>query len=185
MTADNKSLGRFILDGIPPSPRGRPQIEVTFDVDASGILAVKAKDKTTGREQSIRIEARSSLTPEDIERMKKEAEQHAVDDREKREAAEMRNSADQLVYAAEQALKDAAGKISEEIKKDVQEKIEAVKKLKESGAASGDLKQATSELSDAMMKIGEAIQKSAPSDQNNPGDNQPPGGDNIRDAETK
>ncbi|MBI4136029.1 MAG: molecular chaperone DnaK [Candidatus Vogelbacteria bacterium] len=200
MTADNKSLGRFILDGLPPAPRGLPQIEVAFDIDASGILSVKARDKATGREQSIRIEARSSLKPEDIERMKKEAELHAEEDRQKREEAEARNAADQLVYVAEKALRDlpdgsprgeagkagAAGKVSDEIKKDVEEKISKVKQARDSGQGLDDLRRASAELSAAMSKIGEVIQRQAGAGPNNqnPGDNQA-GGDNIRDAETK
>lgn len=186
MTADNKSLGRFILDGLPPAPRGLPQVEVTFDIDASGILNVKAKDKTTGREQSIRIEARSSLKPEDIEKMKKEAELHAEEDRRKREEAEARNVADQLVYVAEKALRDAAGKVSDEVKKEVEEKINKVKQARDSGQGLDDLRRASGELSSAMSKIGEAIQRQAgggPNNQN-PGGNQPPAGDNIRDAES-
>ena len=107
MASDNKSLGRFILDGIPPAPRGMPQVEVTFDVDANGILQVKAKDKTSGKEQSIRIEARSSLSKDDIERMKKEAEMHADEDKKKHEAVEIKNIAESLIYTAEKALKDA------------------------------------------------------------------------------
>ena len=109
MTSDNKSLGRFVLDGIPPAPRGMPQVEVTFDVDANGILSVKAKDKATNKEQSIRIEARSGLTPEDIERMQKDAESNASEDKKKVELVEARNVAEQTVYASRKALhgKDA------------------------------------------------------------------------------
>jgi molecular chaperone DnaK len=158
MAADNKSLGRFILDGIPPSPRGLPQIEVTFDVDANGILTVKAKDKTSGKEQSIRIEARSSLSKEDIERMKKEAETHAEEDREKQEAVETRNVAETLIYTAEKALKDNGDKIPEDIKKDVENKIAEVKKVKD-GNDAGAIKTATEELSSHMQKIGEAMAK--------------------------
>ncbi|MBI2100913.1 MAG: molecular chaperone DnaK [Candidatus Vogelbacteria bacterium] len=186
MVTDNKSLGRFILDGLPPSSRGLPQIEVTFDIDASGILSVKARDKATGREQSIRIEARSSLKPEDIERMKKEAEVHAEEDRRKQEEAEARNVADQLVYVAEKALRDAAGKVNDEIKKEVAEKISKVKQARDSGAGLDDLRRASAELSTAMSKIGEAIQRQANTGPNNqnPGDGQT-GGDNVRDAEVK
>ncbi len=193
MVADNKSLGRFILDGLPPARRGLPQIEVSFDIDASGILSVKARDKATGREQSIRIEARSSLKPEEIERMKQEAEVHAEEDRRKREEAEARNAADQLVYVAEKALRDlpagqagAAGQVSDELKKEVEEKISKVKQARDSGAGLADLNRATAELSSALSKIGEAIQRqagAAPNDQP-PGDNQT-GDANIRDAETK
>jgi molecular chaperone DnaK len=131
MAADNKSLGRFILDGIPPSGRGLPQIEVSFDVDANGILSVKAKDKQSGREQSIRIEARSSLTEADIERMKKEAELHATEDREKQAVVEAKNLAEQLAYTAEKALRDAEGKIPAELKQAVEAKITALRQVKD------------------------------------------------------
>ncbi|MBI2100252.1 MAG: molecular chaperone DnaK [Candidatus Vogelbacteria bacterium] len=186
MATDNKSLGRFILDGIPPSPRGIPQVEVTFDVDANGILNVKAKDKTSGKEQSIRIEARSSLKPEDIEKMKKEAELHAEEDKQKKEAAETRNLADQLIYTAEKALKDTEGKISDDIKKNVEEKISELKKIKDLPAQAGGadvaaIKRATEELSSTMQTIGEAMSKQAP-----PPSQEPPAADgNVRDAEIK
>lgn len=190
MAADNKSLGRFILDGIPPAPRGIPQIEVTFDIDANGILSVKAKDKASGKEQSIRIEAKSSLSKEEIEKMKKEAELHADEDRKKREEAEKRNIADQIIYTAEKALKDAEGKISEETKKNVQEKIDVLKKARE-GNDIEVMQKATDELSSAMQKIGEEMAKSASTTENSSEqkteekkDDQSPDG-NIRDAETK
>jgi molecular chaperone DnaK len=158
MAADNKSLGRFILDGIPPAPRGVPQIEVTFDVDANGILAVKAKDKATGKEQSIRIEARSGLSEADIERMKKDAEAHAADDAKKRELAEAKNQAEQAVYAAEKALRDHADKIPEDVKKSVEEAVKNVSDHvpKDDPAA---IKSATEALVRESMKIGEAVQK--------------------------
>jgi molecular chaperone DnaK len=190
MAADNKSLGRFILDGIPPAPRGIPQIEVTFDIDANGILSVKAKDKASGKEQSIRIEAKSSLSKEEIEKMKKEAELHADEDRKKREEAEKRNIADQIIYTAEKALKDAEGKISEETKKNVQEKIDVLKKARE-GNDIEVMQKATDELSSAMQKIGEEMAKSASTTESSSEqkteeqkDDQSPDG-NIRDAETK
>ena len=160
MASDNKSLGKFMLDGIPPAPRGMPQVEVTFDVDANGILNVKAKDKTSGKEQSIRIEARSSLTKEDIERMKKEAELHADEDKKKQEEIETKNIAESLVYTAEKALKDNGEKIPADIKKDVEEKIAEVKKVKE-GTDMEALKKASEELSAHMQKIGEAMAKEA------------------------
>jgi molecular chaperone DnaK len=160
MAADNKSLGKFILDGIPPAPRGMPQIEVTFDVDVNGILSVKAKDKTSGKEQSIRIEARSSLSKDDIERMKKEAEVHADEDKKKQEAVEVKNIAETLVYTAEKALKDNGDKIPAEIKTDVEAKIAEVHKLK-TGDDIDALKKSTEELSTAMQKIGESMAKEA------------------------
>ena len=174
MASDNKSLGRFILDGIPPSPRGLPQIEVTFDVDASGILSVKAKDKSSGKEQSIRVEARSSLTAEDIEKMKKDAELHADEDKQKREESEARNLADQLIYTAEKSIKDAGDKISAEIKQGVETKITELKQVKERQAPLAELKTATEALSRELSKIDEAMNKKE----------EPPKADPVRDAET-
>ncbi len=156
MAADNKSLGRFILDGIPPAPRGMPQVEVTFDVDANGILNVTAKDKTSGKSQSIRIEASSGLSDDDIKRMQQDAELHADEDKKKQEVAEVKNLADQMVHTAEKALKDADGKIGDDIKTAVNEKIADVKKAKE-GSDIDAIKKATEALSDEMMKIGEAM----------------------------
>ncbi len=156
MAADNKSLGRFILDGIPPAPRGVPQVEVTFDVDANGILQVKAKDKTSGKEQSIRIEASSGLSDEDIKRMQSDAEAHADEDNKKKELAEEKNMADALVHTAEKALRDADGKIGDDIKKDVEEKIASLKTSR-NGDDVAAIKASVQALSDAMMKIGEAM----------------------------
>lgn len=156
LASDNKSLGRFILDGIPPAPRGVPQVEVTFDVDANGILQVKAKDKTSGKEQSIRIEASSGLTDEDIKRMQEDAEAHADEDKKKMELIETKNLADQMIHTAEKAIKDAGDKIGDEIKKEVSDVIEEVKKAR--GGDDGEaIKTASSKLSDTMMKIGEAM----------------------------
>jgi molecular chaperone DnaK len=156
LAADNKSLGRFILDGIPPSPRGMPQVEVTFDVDANGILQVKAKDKTSGKEQSIRIEASSGLSDEDIKRMQQDAEAHADEDKKKMELIEAKNMADQMIHTAEKALKDAEGKISDDIKKEVTDAVEETKKAR-AGEDMDVLKKATESLSQKMMKIGEAM----------------------------
>jgi len=161
MAADNKSLGRFILDGIPPSPRGMPQVEVTFDVDANGILNVSAKDKASGKTQSIRIEARSGLTDADIERMKKEAEANADTDMKKKESVEVRNIAEQLMYTAEKALKDGGDKIPAEIKTAVEGKIAALKEVKDKDDMQL-IKKATEELSAEMQKIGEHMAKANP-----------------------
>ncbi|MEK7129072.1 MAG: molecular chaperone DnaK [Patescibacteria group bacterium] len=158
LAADNKSLGRFILDGIPPSPRGMPQIEVTFDVDANGILGVTAKDKSSGKTQSIRIEARSGLTDEDIKKMQKDAETHADEDKKKKELIDVKNSAEMLIYTAEKSIRDAEGKIPDDVKKGVNEKIEALKKIKD-GTDEGAIKTASEELSREMSKIGEAMAK--------------------------
>jgi molecular chaperone DnaK len=157
MAADNKSLGRFNLDGIPPAPRGMPQVEVSFDIDANGILTVKAKDKTTNKEQSIRIEGSSGLSEAEVEKMRKEAEANAETDTKKKDLVEAQNSADQLVYAAEKALKDHGDKVSEDIKKNVQEKIDALKTAR-GGTDSAAIKSASDALSAAMSAIGQAMQ---------------------------
>ncbi len=154
MVSDNKSLGRFILDGIPPAPRGMPQVEVTFDVDANGILNVKAKDKTSNKEQSIRIEARSGLSDADIERMKKDADVHADQDKRAKELAETRNVADTLIYTAEKSLTDHAAKIPEDVKKSVTDAIAKVKEEQGKGDIEA-LKTATQTLSTEMQKIGQ------------------------------
>lgn len=163
MAADNKTLGRFILDGIPPSPRGIPQIEVTFDIDANGILNVTAKDKATGKSQSIRIEASSGLSKEEIEKMKKDAEIHAEEDKKKKESVETKNMADTLVYTTEKALRDAGEKISADKKKPVEEKIEALKKVKD-GDDIESIKKATQELSEAAQKIGQELYSASSAD---------------------
>jgi molecular chaperone DnaK len=177
MANDNKSLGRFNLDGIPPAPRGTPQVEVTFDIDANGILSVKAKDKTSGKEQSIRIEQRSGLTDADIEKMRADAEANAESDKQKKELIEAQNAADQLVYAAEKALKEHGDKAGEDVKKDVQEKIDALKAAR-NGTAAETIRAASEALSSAMSKIGEAMQKQAPppGDQGQTGEQQNPQG---------
>ena len=160
MAADNKTLGRFILDGIPPAPRGIPQVEVSFDINANGVLSVKAKDKATGKEQSIRIEASTGLSKEEIEKMKKDAEAHADEDKKKREAVETKNLADTLIFTTEKALRDAGDKISDDKKKPVQEKVEALKKVKD-GDDIEVIKKATEELSVEAQKIGEELYKAA------------------------
>ena len=160
MAADNKTLGRFILDGIPPAPRGVPQIEVTFDIDANGILSVTAKDKATGKSQSIRIEASTGLSKEEVERMAKEAEAHAEEDKKKKELVEARNLADTLIYTTEKALREAGEKISAEKKKPVEEKIEALRKVKD-GDDMAAIKKATEELSQEAQKIGQELYQAA------------------------
>jgi molecular chaperone DnaK len=160
MASDNKSLGRFILDGIPPAPRGMPQVEVMFDVDANGILSVKAKDKATNKEQSIRIEARSGLSKEDIEKMQKDAEAHAVDDQKKKDLVEAKNIAEQLVYTAEKSLTDAGDKVPADLKTTIESKIADAKKARE-GEDMDSIKKATTELSTELQKIGEIINKAS------------------------
>jgi molecular chaperone DnaK len=156
LAADNKSLGRFILDGIPPAPRGIPQVEVTFDVDANGILNVTAKDKTSGKVQSIRIEASSGLSDEDIKRMQQEAETNAEEDKKKMEVIEAKNFADQMIHTAEKAIKDAGDKVTPELKKEVEDAIADTKSKKDSNDLEA-IKKATEALSSTMMKIGEAM----------------------------
>ena len=158
MAADNKSLGRFILDGIPPAPRGVPQIEVTFDIDASGILKVTAKDKATGKSQKITITGAVGLSEDEVERMKKEAEKHKEEDLKKAAIIEAKNKADALMVTAEKALKDAGEKVDEKIKKTVEEKIEKIKELlKEEEPDKEKLEQAQAELSQELQKIGQAM----------------------------
>ena len=156
LAADNKSLGRFILDGIPPAPRGVPQVEVSFDVDSNGVLKVTAKDKATGKEQSIRIEASSGLSNEDIERMKQDAESHSAEDEKKKKLVEARNLADQLIYTAEKSLKDHADKISDEIKSSVEAKISDLRSVKDKEDETA-ITSATETLSAELSKIGEAV----------------------------
>jgi len=156
MAEDNKSLGRFILDGLPPAPRGIPQIEVTFDIDANGILNVTAKDKATGKTQSIKITGSTGLTKEEIEKMTKTAEEHAEEDRRKKEEIESRNKADNLVYTAEKTLKEESSKIPDELKKEVEEKIASLKAVIETGTKD-DLDAKSKDLSDSLTKIGQHL----------------------------
>ncbi|MDO8567402.1 MAG: molecular chaperone DnaK [Dehalococcoidales bacterium] len=161
MAADNRTLGRFILDGILPAPRGLPQVEVTFDIDANGILSVKAKDKGTGREQKITIQASSGLSKEEVARMQKEAESHAADDSRRKEEVEVRNAADNLAYTAEKTLRDNKDKIPADLNADVEKKVVAVRSAMQ-GTDMNIIKQATQDLSDAMQKIGQAVYQAQP-----------------------
>lgn len=172
MSADNKSLGRFVLDGIPPAPRGVPQVEVTFDVDSNGVLNVTAKDKSTGKEQSIRIEANSGLTEEDIERMKKEAEEHSAEDEKKKELIDVRNGAEQMVYTAEKALRDHEKEIPEDVKAEINDKIKAVNEVKDKENKEA-IDSATQALSTSLQKIGEIMQKAAEESTKNTGGENP------------
>ncbi len=156
MASDNKTLGRFILDGIPPAPRGMPQIEVTFDIDANGILNVSAKDRGTGKVQKITITASSGLSKDEIEKMKRDAETHAEEDKKKKELIEARNMADTLIFSTEKALKDAGDKVPEADKKDIESKIDEIKKIKDSDNLS-EIKKKTEELSVSAQKIGQAM----------------------------
>ncbi len=158
MAKDNRSLGRFILDGIPPAPRGIPQIEVSFDVNADGIITVGAKDKATSKSQSIKIEGSVGLSKEEIEKIKKEAEMYAQEDKRKRELSEAKNSAEALIYSTEKTLKDLGDKITQDENKDIEEKIESLKKTKESDNID-EIKSKIQELSGAIQKIGEKMYK--------------------------
>lgn len=160
MASDNKTLGRFHLDGIPPAPRGMPQILVKFDIDANGILNVTAKDKATGKEQSIRIEASSGLSEEEVEKMRKDAETHASEDKAKKELIETRNLAETLIFTTEKAVREAGDKVPEEDKKNIEEKIKALKEVKDKDDRE-TIKKATEELSVAAQKIGEILYKKA------------------------
>lgn len=170
MAADNRTLGRFVLDGILPAPRGLPQIEVTFDIDANGILNVKAHDKGTGREQKITIQSSSGLSKEEIERMQQEAASHAAEDARRKEEAEVRNTADTLAYTAEKTLRDNKDKIPADLNTEVEGKIAAVKSAIQANDINA-IKSATQALNEAMQKIGQAVyqQQQPPS-----GDQQPP-----------
>ena len=163
MAQDNKTLARFILDGIPPAPRGVPQIEVTFDIDANGILNVKALDKATSKSQSVKVEASTALSKEEVERIKKEAETHAVEDKKKRDLVEAKNQAGTLIYTAEKSLREAGDKAPDDIKKDIEEKIGALKSVMDGSDASA-ITEAVSALSSALQKIGEVLYKESKGD---------------------
>jgi len=158
MAHDNKTLGHFILDGIPASPRGVPQIEVSFDIDANGILNVSAKDKATNKSQSIRIEGASGLSSEEIEKMKKDAEIHADQDKKKRDLIETVNLADNLIYGSEKTIKEAGDKIAPDAKEEAEKKISELKKVKDDDNIE-EIKKKTEELSQVIQKIGEAMYK--------------------------
>lgn len=161
MASDNKTLGRFTLSGIPMAPRGVPQIEVKFDIDANGILSVSATDKGTGKSQNITITASTGLSKEEVERMKKDAEMHAEEDKKKQEMIEHKNIADTMVYTAEKMLKDNEGKISDDDKKLVQEKIDALKAVKD-GDDHVAIKKAAEELGDVAQKVGAKLYEKKP-----------------------
>jgi molecular chaperone DnaK len=161
MAADNKKLANFVLDGIAPAPRGVPQIEVSFDIDANGILNVSAKDKATGKSQSVRIEASTALSKEEIEKLKNDAAAHAEEDAKRRDLVETKNLGESLAYSAEKAVKDAEDKISDEIRNGVEEKVKVLRELL-AGEDVAAIKTASDALSSEMQKIGEAIYKQEP-----------------------
>ncbi|MBC8449991.1 MAG: molecular chaperone DnaK, partial [Chloroflexi bacterium] len=156
MAADNKSLGRFILDGIPPAPRGIPQVEVTFDIDADGILNVSAQDKATGREQHITITASSGLAKEEVEQMVKDAQGHAAEDRKRRERVEARNAADTMIYQAEKTLREQGDKVPADVRSEVESQIGGLRGILETGSTE-ELRRKTQSLSDSLQKIGAAM----------------------------
>ncbi len=185
MAADNRTLGRFILDGIPPAPRGVPQIEVTFDIDANGILHVSAKDKATGKEQSIRIEATTGLSKEEIERMQEEAKKYAAEDKKKRERAEALNRADQLAYQTEKNMKELGDKLDADSKSKLEAAVNRLREAMKSesveqiNAASEELSRIWNEVSSKIYQQGQAgAQTGATADTG-----QQAGGDNVQEAE--
>ncbi len=171
MSQDNKVLAKFILDGIPPAPRGVPQVEVTFDIDANGILSVKAMDKASGKTQSVKIEATTALSKEEVERLKNEAAKFAEEDAKKKELIEIKNQAEQLVYTAEKALADGGDKVPAEVKSAVQAKVDAVKAVKD-GMDKTAIETAVQELTSEIQKIGQAMYNTPQGE--NPPANEPP-----------
>lgn len=158
MSKDNKSLGRFILDGIPPAPRGVPQVEVIFDIDANGILDVTAKDKATGKTQSIKITGSTGLSDDEVEKMKKDAEENAETDKSMKETIEARNHAEAMIYTSEKSLKDADDKVEKDLKEDVENKIKELKDILEKGTKD-EIEEKTKALSETLQKIGEVMYK--------------------------
>ena len=161
MAADNKTLGRFTLDGIPPAPRGVPQIEVTFDIDADGILHVSAKDKATGREQKITITASSGLSKDQVSNLTAEAEQYEAEDRKRKEVAEARNAGDSAAYSAEKTLKELGDKVPADLKSEVQGKVDAVRSVL-AGSDADAIKRATESLMESLQKVGAAAYQQEP-----------------------
>jgi len=186
MAADNKQLGRFVLDGIAPAPRGTPQIEVTFDIDANGILNVKAVEKSTGKEQSIKIEGSGGLSEEEVDKMKADAEANAEADKEKKEMIEVRNAGEQIAYAAEKAVKEHGDKVGEDIVKDVEEKTKALREvIAKEDATKADIEKSSEELSTAMQKIGEVMAEEAKKNADDKKDGETGGGakEDVKDAD--
>jgi molecular chaperone DnaK len=161
--ADNKTLGRFILDGIPPAPRGVPQIEVTFDIDANGILDVKAKDRATSKEQQVRITASSMLSKDDVDKMVREASEHADEDRKRREEVEVRNQAEQLTYQAERTLKDLGDKVSSEDKATVENQVSSLREALK-GSDLDAITSGASALAETLQRVSTAAYQAAAAD---------------------
>lgn len=186
LARDNKSLGRFILDGIPPAPRGVPQVEVSFDIDASGLLTVTAKDKATGKTQAIKITGSTGLTKEEIEKMKKEAEENAEKDRVEKEKIEIKNKADNLMYTSEKSLKDAGDKVPKELKESIESKVKDLKDTYEK-ASKEEIEKKVNELSDELQKIGQYMYKKDEKAESQPGTPEQPqsGSEDKKDAPKK
>jgi molecular chaperone DnaK len=192
LATDNKSLGKFILDGIPPAPRGIPQIEVTFDIDANGILKVTALDKATGRSQNITITASSGLSDAEVERMRKDAETHAEEDRRRKELIEVRNNADNLTYSAEKVLKDLGDKVPGDMKQQVEEKITRVRETLKNDDADA-IRKATDDLNQVLQQVGTAAYQQSgpppgetstgPESGQEPGQDQGPSGEDVVEGE--
>lgn len=173
LCSDNRSLGRFTLSGIPPAPRGIPQVEVSFDLDANGILSVKAKDKATNKEQQIVITASTSLSKDEIERMRKEAELHADEDKKKRESIEIKNMAETMIYTTEKMLKENEAKVKAEDKASIEAKLEALKKVKD-GEDLEAIKKAADELATEAQKVGASLYQTVPEREAGPGPSSEP-----------
>ncbi len=188
MAADNKSLGKFQLDGIPPAPRGIPQIEVTFDIDANGTVKVTATDKATGRAQHITIAGSSGLNEQEIERMRREAEAHADEDRQRKEMVEVRNNADNMIYTAERTLREAGDKVGADQRRQVEESIASLRSLMEGGDP-GAARKATDQLGELLQKIGAAMYQQQPPaggptpESGSSGGDKTPGGEDVVDGE--
>ena len=178
MASENKSIGRFMLDGILPAPRGVPQIEVTFDIDANGILNVSAKDRGTGKEQRITITASSGLDKSEVERLVQDAEVHAEEDRRRKEEIETRNAAESLAYNSEKMLRENKDKIPEELQNEVNEKIVALRTVLQGESETAAIVTAMNELQEALQRMGSAVygQQSAstPPEEGEPGETPPP-----------
>jgi molecular chaperone DnaK len=184
MAVDNKSLGKFILDGIPPAPRGVPQVEVTFDIDVNGILKVTAQDKASGRSQHITITASSGLAKDEVERMRKEAEVHAAEDKQRRDLIEAKNTADNSIYGAEKVLNELSDKIPSEVKSEVQAAMDEVRKVKE-GDNEPSIRKAVDALSQAVQKIGAAAYQQTPEQAGQEAGPKTPSGETTDESEGK
>jgi molecular chaperone DnaK len=184
MAADNKSLGKFTLDGIPPAPRGVPQIEVTFDINANGILEVTAKDKATGRSQNITITASSGLSEEEVEEMRRQAEAHAEEDQHRRDLIEARNTADNAIYSSEKTLRDLGDKVPEDVKANVEAAIERVRSV-HAHEDPAEINREVEALMQALQAVGQAAYSQTQDQQpeQNPGGGQTPPDDDVVDGD--